>query len=214
MKINGINNVIFDLDGTLIDSSVGVTEATNYALLAMGEPERNIEEVRKYIGYPLEKMFSDFSDKSYDQFWPLFRKKAKEVIVPSAVALDGADEVLEKLKTAGMKIGIGSTKISPHIDGTIKKMGWTDYINFFVGADQVKNVKPAPDVFLKLLELMNSGKENAVVIGDTINDILAAKAAGIRNIAVRSPYGGDDKLKLAKPDYVADKIKDILDILL
>jgi phosphoglycolate phosphatase len=213
LKLDGIKNIIFDLDGTLIDSSLGVTEATNFALEAMNEPPRSSDEIRHFIGYPLEEMFSAFSYKSYDVFWPLFRKKAREVIVASAEVLNDADRVLRELNGRGYNLAIGSTKISVHIAGILEKMGWQSLIQAYLGADQVTRVKPAPDVFQGLVEKLPGDGDETVVVGDTVNDVLAARAAGLKSIAVKSPYGREAELKESGPDVFVDRLLDILDIL-
>lgn len=213
MKIDGIKNIIFDLDGTLIDSSRGVTEATNFALEEMNEPPRSPDEIRFYIGYPLEEMFATFSEKSYNVFWELFQNKAREVMVASTESLVDADRVLKELNKRGYNLAIGSTKISVHIAGVLEKMGWQSLIRAYLGADQVARVKPAPDIFLGLVENLPGDGGETIVVGDTVNDVLAARAAGLRSIAVKSPYGRAAELKESRPDIFVDKLLEILDIL-
>jgi HAD superfamily hydrolase (TIGR01549 family) len=207
-----IKNLIFDLDGTLIDSSKGVAEATNFALKSIGEKPRPIEEISAFIGYPLEEMFASFSGGSYEQFWGFFKTRARQVVVDSTIQLDDADIVIKTLAERGYKLAIGSTKISVHISGILKKMGWDKYFSAFVGADNVSRVKPSPDVFLQAMELMKADKDETVAIGDTVNDIFAAKAAGIGSIGIMSPYGNNGRLSESNPDMLLDKLVYILDI--
>ena len=203
-----ICNIIFDLDGTLIDSSEGIVETTNHALEAMGEPRRTREEIIPYIGYPLDDMFNSFSEKSYEQFLKLFRDYGNKVVVESSQPLDGADIVLALLHQCGIKLGIGTTKSRLHIDGILDRLGWCDLIHASVGGNEVANVKPDPEQFIKVMELLGGSLDNTLVVGDTINDIKAAKAAGLPVVAVKSPFGNNDYTD-TKPDTYLECIADL-----
>lgn len=212
MNLDAIKNLIFDLDGTLIDSSEGITAATNYALTALNEPARAIEDIKKYIGYPLENMCAAFTDKPFPEFWKHFRTKAREVMADSARPLEGADIVISTLYERGYRLAIGSTKISPHILAIARKFNWSDKIDAFVGADDVERVKPAPDAFLKAMKLMGGSPENTIVIGDTVNDICAAREASLKTVAVKSLYGNNEELLASHPDIVIDHLPELLGI--
>ncbi|MCP4704595.1 MAG: HAD-IA family hydrolase [candidate division Zixibacteria bacterium] len=212
MNFKHRKNLIFDLDGTLIDSSEGVVISTNYALQSMGETIRTPDEIKKFIGFPLEEMFNSFSNKSYHKFWKYFQEKAEEAVAGSTVPIEQAGEVLKELYNRGYRIGIGTTKIRIHIRKILAKLNWDKYIIGYIGADDVTNVKPAPDAFIKTMELLDADSSNSVVIGDTINDIIAAKSAGIPTIAVKSIFGGDGELKESDPDRLIDNLEELLDI--
>jgi len=209
MKPNRRKNLIFDFDGTLVDSSGGVVISTNYALESIGEKNRQPEEIKRFIGYPLEKMFHHFSDKSYQEFWKHFQEKAKIEVTASAVPIGRAGDVLKELSEEGYKLGIGSTKIRIHIKKILEKLGWQDYIATYIGADDVTDVKPNPEAFIKAMVSMGADNTNSIVIGDTVNDILAAHSAGIPAIGVKSIFGGYDEFLKSKPDFVINKIEDL-----
>jgi len=213
MNFESIKNLIFDLDGTLIDSSEGVIEATNFGLRAIGDKERTGDEIKKFIGYPLKEMFDSFSKESYSEFWDHFQFRAKESVVASAVALDGADRVVRELSARGYNLSIGTTKIRIHIEKIMQKYGWTDLIQFYAGADDVKNVKPHPEVFLQLLDKLSGSTSNTLVIGDTANDVYAAHRASLPIIAVKSAFGRDGDLEISNPDLMIERLDDLLDIL-
>jgi len=206
------NNLIFDLDGTLIDSSEGVVISTNYALTSIGEKTRKPDEIKQFIGYPLEEMFNSFSDKLYSEFWKYFQEKAKEAVVASTVPIGRSGDVLKELFNRGYRIGIGTTKIRIHIKKILDKLDWGKFIIAYVGADDVSDVKPAPEAFVKVMTLMETDSSNSVVIGDTVNDILAARAAGIPAIGVKSVFGGEEKLIESNPDRLINNIEELLEI--
>lgn len=208
-----IRNLIFDLDGTLIDSSSGVVEAVNYALAQNGLPQETSERIVSYIGYPLEKMFADFTDFPYEALHREFQAKARESMVGSAVALDAAGDVLAQFHRDGYRMAVATTKIQRHLTGIIEKLGWSDYFAATVGSDDVARVKPYPDALHLVMSNLGASVEETVFIGDTENDVLAAKAVPMQSIAVASPYGRSVELMAAGPDYFIESLKDLPELI-
>jgi phosphoglycolate phosphatase len=213
LKFNGIKNIIFDLDGTLIDSSQGIILATNYALEAIGEPTRRDDEIRSFIGYPLENMFHSFSDGSFDRFWEHFQEKGEDTIADSARPLDSADRVLRALSAGGYNIAIGTQKMRIHIKRILDKLEWASLIDVYVGADDVAALKPAPDVYIKAMNLLGGNTTDSLVIGDTTNDIYAARAAGLPVIGIKSPFGDNQALRECHPDLLIENLEELLNYL-
>lgn len=208
-----VRHLIFDLDGTLIDSSRGVAEATNYALEKIGDKPRPVEEIAGYIGNPLEEMFRDFSDGFYPEFWKHFQEIGEKVIADSAEPIGNASKVLSQLKNRGYLIGIGTTKMRIHVSKILRNLGWEDYVDTYVGADDVKRVKPSPDCFIETMSRLGAEIETSLVIGDTVNDVSAAKAAGIMVVGVKSIFGREDELMRSNPDLIIDRIDTLLEYL-
>ena len=202
-----LKNIIFDLDGTLIDSSTGVIESTNYALKALNQPTRSDEEIKRFIGYPLDKMFPAFCDAPVDRLKAAFQVKAQEAIIASAEPLPGVEALLP-LIAGRYRLGIATTKFSVHTEGIIKKLGWDDYFKTLVSGNEVINVKPAPDIVELALARLEGTAADTVMIGDTVNDVLAARGAGIKVIAMRSPFGDDD-LESSEPDIIIESFADL-----
>jgi HAD superfamily hydrolase (TIGR01509 family) len=199
--------VIFDLDGTLIDSSEGVVEAVNYSLRQMGEPEQSPEVIKPYIGYPLAKMYPEFTDAPYEQLYAHFSVKAAQTVVASTRPLPHADEVLNRLCSDGRTLAVASTKIKRHVDGILGKLGWREFFSAAVGGDEAPQFKPDPAVFRIALERMKASPGEAMVVGDTINDVQAARAVPIAVTAVASPYGRRGELEASRPDYFLDDLR-------
>jgi pyrophosphatase PpaX len=213
LKFDNIRHLLFDFDGTLIDSSRGVIISTNYALKALGEPPRTDDEIKHFIGYPLEEMFHRFSDKPYSEFWKHFQEIGLSAIAASAEPVGESDHVLDTLYKRGYVIGIGTTKMRVHVSKILEKLHWNHLVSAFVGADDVAKVKPAPEAYQKLLQVLGGKIDDSVVIGDTVNDIQAARAAGLPAVAVSSPFGREDDLKAAGPDLFLYRLVELLDIL-
>jgi phosphoglycolate phosphatase len=199
--MRAVRNLIFDLDGTLIDSSEGIIDAVNFALEQAGQPGRSPEEIKRYIGAPLEQMFRDFTDYPFEELNRHFRVRADTSVVAAAVPMDGVGGILEMLHLAGYRMALATTKVRRNIDGIVAKLGWKNYFPVAVGGDEVTRVKPAPDAFRSVLDQLGVSPDQSIVIGDTENDIIAAKAVPIRVVAVSSPFADRDEIVQSKPDY-------------
>ncbi|PWB68209.1 hypothetical protein C3F09_12160 [candidate division GN15 bacterium] len=208
-----VHALIFDLDGTLIDSSEGVVDATNYALRQMRETERSAEEIKRYIGFPLKQMFADFTSASADALYDHFQVRAAETVVASAHPLDGVDAVLSEVHKRGIRMSIATTKTRGHLDGIIAKLGWTKYFPTSVSGSDVAAPKPDPEAFTLALQQLNCNAASALVVGDTINDILAARRVPVKVAAVRSPYGGHEDVAALQPDYSLNNLRELLRLL-
>jgi len=208
-----IRHLIFDLDGTLIDSSEGVVEAVNYSLRRLGQPEQQPAAIKRYIGFPLENMYPAFTDAPVAELRRHFQVKAAETVVASTVILDGVEPTLRRLQKLGYSMAIATTKIKLHVDRILTKFGWESLFEATVGGDEVTSVKPHPDAFLLALKRMNAKPQETLVVGDTINDILAARAVPMKAVAVLYPYADSrDMLELA-PDYYIESIAELDSIL-
>jgi len=207
--LNQIENLIFDLDGTLIDSSDGVVAAVNYSLEQMGEPLQPPERIKPYIGYPLSTMYPDFTDKPLDKLYALFQVKAAETVISSTTALPGADETVRALHARGFRLAIATTKIKKHLVGIVEQQGWADLFSVLVAGDEVRTVKPDPEAINLTLSRLSCRNSDCYMIGDTENDILAAQAAGVATIGVKSPYGDGSRLRAAGPDRYVETISGV-----
>jgi len=201
-----IKNLIFDLDGTLIDSSEGVIEAVNYSLRQMGQCEQTPEAIKPYIGYALETMYPQFTDAPVKELYKHFQVKAAQSVVASTNILEGVERMLRELAKKDYSMVIASTKIKRHIDKIIDKFDWHDVFKYWVGGDEVVKVKPDPEIFYKAMERLKAKPAETIVIGDTVNDILAARAIPLKSVAILSPYGGREKLLASGPDYFLESI--------
>lgn len=204
-----IANLIFDLDGTLIDSSDGVVEAVNFALTSLGERARPADEIKPYIGYPLEQMFADFTDLPADRLYRQFQIRAAETVVASALPLAGVCDTLVELRARGFRLSIATTKIRRHVDGIVAKLGWAELFDATAAGNEVARFKPDPAVFHLALERMGGEPDDSLVVGDTENDILAARAVPMRVAAVLSPYGGHERIYQHRPDYVMKSLREL-----
>lgn len=208
-----IKNLIFDFDGTLIDSSLGVIEAVNYSLRQMGQSQQKPEAIKAFIGYPLEMMYPHFTNVPVEELRKHFQTKAAETVVSSTTTLPGVKQTLQELENRKYRMAVATTKIKRHVDGILEKFGWQNLFHAATGGDEVEKVKPDPSILRLTLERLNADPSETLVIGDTINDVLAAKAVPMKVVAVASPYGGQEKVIAAKPDFFIKSINELLALL-
>ncbi|MBD3170041.1 MAG: HAD-IA family hydrolase [candidate division Zixibacteria bacterium] len=206
-----IKLVIFDLDGTLVDSSADVVDCFKYAFEKEGLEPLSEDEIKPTIGYPLKEVLGRYGDA--ERMHANFIEKAKIIMGDKTELLPGACEALEEIHKRGINIAIATTKIRQNTRRIIQKLGIDKYIGELSGADDVKKVKPAPEALIRLLDYYKVNKNQAIMVGDTINDILAARNAGVRCAAVMGGFDPIEKIKQAKPEWIIESTTELLDII-
>ncbi len=208
-----IAQLLFDLDGTLIDSSDGVVAAINGSLADHGVAPRPANELAPYIGYPLKDVYRNYVDASFESLYTSFRRHAETTVVAAAQPLPGADEALREVVARGWPIALVTTKSREHVDGILHKLGWNVMFQATVTSDDVADVKPHPEALASAAKQLPSDVVATAMIGDTVNDIMPAQALGMTTIAVASPYGRHERVKALHPDYWINEISDLIGIL-
>ena len=200
-----INTLLFDLDGTLIDSSEGVIGCFYYVFDRIGVPRPDPAALKATIGYPLEEAFSRFTDHDPGRCCELFQIRAREILVDSAVLLDGVRETLCHLGGHGYVLGVATTERSEHVAGILERLGVAQLFTAWSGSDEVQRVKPDPEILSLTLRKLGRPADCAAYVGDTPLDILAARSAGLLSIAVLGGTGSAEELKAAGPDALIER---------
>ena len=213
VMIKGVKAIIFDLDGTLIDASDGVVECFNYALKEAGLKPAPAEEIKSTIGYPPKEVFKRYSKSKVEFLHRKLLKRAKEVMAEKSRLLPGARETLEFCHRNGFKCGMATTKYRENGMRVLTKLEIDNCFDVILFGDEVEFVKPHPGIIYRMAEKLSAKPEETLVVGDTVNDVMAAKAAGATSVSVTS--GVDPKWKLLneKPDYLIDTVGDLIKLL-
>lgn len=211
------DTVIFDLDGTLIDTLDDLRDSVNFALSARGFPERSREEIRAFVGNGIRNLISrsvpDGTDAEteagvFRTFKDHYAKNLKNKTAPYA----GIPELLDSLKKRNVKTAVVSNKF----DAGVKELCayyFPGLIGAAVGESETVKRKPAPDSALSALNALGSSAKKALYIGDSDVDVITAKNAGIRFIGVSWGFRSAEFLKENGAETVVDKPEDIMEFL-
>jgi phosphoglycolate phosphatase len=208
--------VLFDLDGTLIDSREDLTNAVEAAFRALGMSPPPRDRIALLMGSPLEEMPASFgisfSSGQMDRFFGAFRAYYPLHWLDHTAFYEGAREMLETLSGAAA-LALVTTKRQEQADRLSEALGIAARFRHVQGWQPGLRHKPAPDLPLAALRALGVRPEHAVMIGDTFRDVLAGKDAGCATIAVT--YGGGEReaLEALHPDALADAPSEIPAIL-
>ncbi|AHK74572.1 HAD family hydrolase [Campylobacter coli] len=189
--------ILFDLDGTLIDSTDAILNSFQGAFKILGLTPKNNEEIKNLIGHPLEHMFKIlYHEKAHlsQEFVLAYREIYSQIYLEQTTLLPKAKEALE-LAFEIADLGIVTTKGGKFTPLLLEHLGVKKFFKTLITLEDITNPKPHAEPILLALEKMQKTKENAYMIGDTILDIQAAMAANITPLALSCGYGDEDELK-------------------
>lgn len=194
----GYSTVIFDLDGTLLDTLDDLTDSVNFAMRTMGWKERSKKDVRSFLGNGIRVLMKKSSpDNATEEEFEIAFKAFKEYYdihnQDKTVPYDGMIELMKRLKLKGIKMAIVSNKVQEAVD-VLKDKFFSDILEYALGDTPGMARKPEPDSCYKALELLGSGKEDTVYVGDSEVDLETAKNAGLDCIAVLWGFRDEDYL--------------------
>ena len=208
--MKGINTILFDLDGTLLDTDEFIIQATEHALSSLSYPVPDRLTIRKTMGNPFPNYYFILAGESADagrlvEMHREFQYANYNLVKPFPNTL----ETLSKLKEKGYKLGIVTARSEKTSYQTLKDSGIYHLFDGIISWEDVEKHKPDPDPVLKALKLLNALPSEAVMVGDSHFDIEAGFNAGTKT--VRVTYGfHTDNLNNPKPDFIISDIKDLL----
>lgn len=212
--MKNIDLIIFDLDGTLIDSLDDLANATNHMLLSLGRPAASREQVRGYVGQGarrlVEKALPAAPADVIERGLALFLAYNEEHLVDRTGLYPGVMETLTALRESGLTLSVVSNKNVALCTKVLTTLGADGFFVSVIGADSLTERKPSPEPLLKVLRDLGVPPERAVMVGDSINDIAAGQAAGIITIGCTFGYG--DPAEIADADFLIDSLPELLEL--
>ena len=211
--------VLFDLDGTLIDSAPDLHAALNQTLESYGEPPFTLEAVTRMIGAGVPKLIERAyaaldkqldpatMDRIVDRFIKIYEPRSTELTTLYA----GASEVTRNLKAGGRQIGVVTNKPGHATDQILRHFGLYDLMDVVVGGDAGPPKKPEPGLLFLACEKLGLDPADVLFVGDSENDVQAAKAAGIVVVAIIGGYTALTPEELA-PDAAAEDLSAVPDL--
>lgn len=207
-----INTLLFDFDGTLLDTNELIVQTF---LTVLGEHfpgEYGREDVLHFIGPSLEQTFTNIAPDKVNELSDQYRRLNRTLHDDLVSEYDGVTETLRMLKSRGMKMAIVSTKREETILHGLRLMGVDDVFDVLVALDHVQNPKPHPEPLELALRLLEADREDALMIGDNSHDIEGGKNAGVRTAGVSWTAKGEEFLASFEPDFMLQHISDLLEL--
>lgn len=224
--------LIFDLDGTLADTSQDICDAINYAMKPFGKKTFSVEETKAMVGSGISKLLeslipadSSLSSLKRYKYWGTNRERsdssAKALVTDrfldfySKHLLDNTRAYPNVKKTLSRlnqyKKAVLSNKRKSYSERILKGLNLLQYFDLILGSDSVREKKPSPVPILDLLDRFDISKGEAAIVGDSNYDVEAGKAAGIKVIG--ATYGFRSRESLRAADFLIDRFDELLDVI-
>ncbi len=206
--------VIFDFDGTLIDSKYDIATSVNLTLKDMDLPIRSPEEIFTFVGDGVKRLLrlsvGEGNDARYEEALTIFREHYLAHCLDSTRLYAGLDTVLSALQDKAK--ALATNKSMEYTLRIVEGLGVRHAFSAIECPIDSSDLKPDPGMLLRILEQLEVAPEQAVLVGDSTNDVRAAQAAGIRACAVGYGYGNRQKVLALGPDYYCEKPEDLLTV--
>lgn len=223
--------LLFDLDGTVTDSNLGITRCVQYALLDQGIDEQDMSVLEEYIGPALDDSFKKYhglNDEQAAKAVAKYRERYRDTGIFENEVYDGIVPCLETLKAAGKIICLSTCKPEPFAVRILEHFKLDKYVDVVTGSDlegtRKQKYQVIEETFKRLSanvlrqelteELLNEIKADSVMIGDRNQDVNGAHQVGIECIGVRYGYAKPDELEDAGVDYIVETIPELTALIL
>jgi len=197
--------ILFDLDGTLIDSTEAILESFHHTCKAHNYPQPEDKAIEALIGYPLDIMFAELGVEAQNvwEFVATYKEHYREISTQKTLLLARAKEAVEAASKFAT-LGIVTTKTGLYSQILLEHFGLMKYFDVLIGREHVEHPKPHQEPILRALEGLESNKKEIWMIGDTKLDLLCAKNAGVNSIGVLSGYDNYNTLKMFTDIVLSD----------
>lgn len=212
-----IKGIIFDMDGTILNTIDDVVASVNYAMQYFNLPEKTVQEVKDGIGRGAINLIEDVVPrgtseadiyKIYEVYQTYYDQHTNDFTAP----YEGILDLLKTLKNNGYKLAVVSNKYRYLVEALNHDI-FKDYFDISMGEMDGVPIKPAPDMIHIALKEMNLLKDEVIFIGDSDVDMMTATNANIKSIGVTWGYRSKEVLIKHKADYIIDQPKDIIKII-
>ncbi|MBF2718816.1 phosphoglycolate phosphatase [Psychrobacter sp. NG254] len=214
--------LIFDFDGTLIDSVPDLADATNAMLTTLGKETYPIEMIRNWIGNgsrllveralvgKVEVLENELTVEEANHAEQIFFEAYKNLSGSKTVAYPDVDSGLKKLKNAGYTLALVTNKPIRFVPKILQSFGWQDLFSEVLGGDSLSTKKPDPAPLLHVCKVLNVSPEQAIMIGDSRNDILAGQNANMDTLGLSYGYNYGQDIRELNPTEAFDGFADLV----
>ncbi|MBD0315854.1 MAG: HAD-IA family hydrolase [Nitrospiraceae bacterium] len=213
MNKTSVDLLIFDLDGTLIESKWDIAHAVNLTLLELGLPERSLEEIFGFVGDGVKRLLrlavgEEHLDR-YERALQIFRGHYLAHCLDRTVFYPGIEPMLQHFDRK--EKAVATNKAIEYTRVILEGLG-SQHFSVVVGGDNGFGLKPEPGMLLHIMEQVGASKERTVLVGDSTNDINGGHNAGIRVCAVGYGMGNREKMAACKPDWFIERPEELMEL--
>ncbi|MCU7834299.1 MAG: phosphoglycolate phosphatase [gamma proteobacterium symbiont of Taylorina sp.] len=214
--------VLIDVDGTLVDSVPDLAYCVDEMLKAIDMAPHGEAEVRHWVGNGVERLVrraligqldGEPDDELFEKAYPIFMELYKDNTSKRSSLYPGVKEGIEYLKQAGYQLGCVTNKAEAFTHPLLKDLGLFDYFESIVSGDTLDKKKPDPLPLLYSAEKMGVTAEDSLMLGDSISDVKAARAAGFQIICMTYGYNHGVDIRESNPDIVIDSMLELKELL-
>ena len=214
MNKHSVSLIIYDFDGTLVDTLFDIADAVNLSLKGLGLRVLSRETIRKYVGKGVERLMGQAINGTGCADLPLavelFRKHYSKNLMNFTRFYPSGREILDHF--CDKKQAICSNKPEEFVRRILGSLGSLDYFDAILGGDSLKSKKPDPEGLLYLLDRFQCSSAEAVMVGDSPVDIETGKRAGVYTCLVNYGFGDPKEIILAEPDCSIDHLSELKDL--
>jgi phosphoglycolate phosphatase len=207
--VREVDLFIFDLDGTLADSKDDLKAAINHTLKSFGMNTLSDDEIKEVVGNGITRLFANITGKSEEEKYETIRTYIEYLeshLLETTTPFPG---VIDTLTAIGKKKALVTNKLERMANRVVTSLGLADHIDFIVGSDSTPKMKPDPAPIHLAVEKFKVAPEMTVMVGDTVDDVLSAKAAGVISCGVSYGFGRREDLEDAGADIIIESFPDL-----
>jgi phosphoglycolate phosphatase len=210
--------VLIDVDGTLVDSVPDLAYCVDEMMLQLGMPVHGEARVREWVGNGVERLTrraligrldGEPDEALFQKAYPIFLKLYAENTSKRSVLYPGVKEGLAYLKSTGYKLGCVTNKAAQFTNPLLKDLGVYDKFEIVVSGDTLPQKKPDPAPLLHVAKHFGVKPERSLMIGDSVSDVKAARAAGFQIICMSYGYNHGEDIRDSHPDAVIDSMVEL-----
>ncbi len=210
--------IMIDVDGTLVDSVPDLSWCLDETLKQVGLPPRGEAAARKWVGNGVIRIVqrgiandidAPHDEEIFEKAMPIFREIYAENTSKRSNLYPGVEEGLEYLKSTGIKIGCITNKDEQFTHPILKDLGIWDYFEIVISGDTLEKKKPDPLPLLHGAKELGANPENSMMLGDSMSDVKAARAAGFDIICMSYGYNHGIDIRDSEPDAVIDSMAEL-----
>lgn len=221
MKLPRPEMVLIDVDGTLVDSVPDLAYCVDAMMSELGMPERGEKRVRHWVGNGVERLVKralvnqldgEPDEALFSKALPVFEALYRDNTSKRSRLYQGVKEALDFLKTTGVRLGCVTNKASQFTLPLLQDLGVSDYFEIIICGDMVERKKPDPMPLLQAAEQLETEPRASMMLGDSMSDVNAARAAGFQIVCMSYGYNHGEDIRDYDPDAVVDSMAEVKDI--